>query len=504
METSLLERLASTARKTASNSRKYIQRATLAAGLAITGCPEVVPTDVCSSRHHTQCAGYDKFRVYDNCGQQTDVVYCESDEICRNGECIPNPDPIEGDDNSDDNPTPEPENTGPRIILNGENWETNEHSLRITSSEKTLDYFQIQNRGLNQSLLISSERPNPDAPFRKLTAYIGLDENDRLEFYEDPAGNSIQINEYIDNRTLDVTFRNREGESARGVIELDTPLAKAYMGEARTEECEIVHFLNDINQTICKTSEAIGKVKLAGCVASWAVDFMLGGPTGEGLLGCISLEALVDGITAHFLCKASDRVTQRCDDVVQRNISEPLPNVIYLSPEHPPITPPIDEGSEDPFCDRATGPYDNYQEVIGSPDNRPANIGAPGEVGYFTLSCEFDNRISDGPGPDLRIHGLERIYQGEPSVNITLDGTLSRTLSNYELIDKIVSGTVSNGVVDIDLADYFSNLNNAHYSLDVNFDIFEETNGQTCHHGICFANYANAFVDAVEVLNGPN
>ncbi|MCG8404171.1 MAG: thrombospondin type 3 repeat-containing protein [Phycisphaerales bacterium] len=149
------------------------------------------------------------------------------------------------------------------------------------------------------------------------------------------------------------------------------------------------------------------------------------------------------------------------------------------------------------FCDRAAGPHDNDHRVIGSPDDRKANIAAPYTTGSFSLACAFDNRITDGSGADLRIHGLSTIHNGTPSLTISLNNSLEATL-NYAELRMHQNGDL----IDIDLGEYFSNLQEESYQLRLRFSIRSTTQGRTCSLGICFTNYSSAFVDAIEVLHG--
>lgn len=156
----------------------------------------------------------------------------------------------------------------------------------------------------------------------------------------------------------------------------------------------------------------------------------------------------------------------------------------------------------DRFVDRAHGPFENDQRVIGPPDGQNANIGEPYKAGAFSLRCEFDNMIIDGPGPDLRIYDLSSIYDGEPSLTISLDGTRQESVTYSELIAKRVQTTDETTRIDLDLGEYFADLGNGYHTLSLRFDIFEETMGRSCGLGVCFTNYSNGFVDAIEVLHG--
>lgn len=151
----------------------------------------------------------------------------------------------------------------------------------------------------------------------------------------------------------------------------------------------------------------------------------------------------------------------------------------------------IDAG--DPYCDRAYDGSEQAELAVGPPDGAIAFLEGSDDdnvinQGAFTLYCEFDNHIRDGPGSDIRIYGNNHLMLEGPKETIVIK------LDNGEIatwyLDRL---NYSVGYADLDLADKFLGMHELHsFQLSIT--------------GSVYVNYLGGYdfstIDAVEVLNG--
>jgi hypothetical protein len=327
--------------------------------------------------------------------------------------------------------------------------------------------------------------------------YLGSDEiffmvdSERPSLVHNSEGFGFSVESYS-THSANVNFFLPNGDSRKISLPYSTPPLK------------LIPLSNKIDDTCDNLEKLMSRICTPINTAKAFIDSTDGmlSCASSNEIPCLSVVQFKDsvGFISEEYCKKSDY----CDSTCTESVSLPL----LLSDSLPSFLPPIDEGFGDPFCDISSGPIKNNElSVTGHPDGIYSNLQKAYSSGFYTLSCEFDNRISDGPGPDLRIHGLYTLHNGEPAFEIVLNNSTIIDLSYDELVLNTVSGSIEFGrgssIIDINLSDYLPDFKDNFYSLETRFTLFSTINGRTCRHGLCSNNYSSAFVDAIEVLNGP-
>jgi hypothetical protein len=261
--------------------------------------------------------------------------------------------------------------------------------------------------------------------------YIQIDELGRLSYFEDPAGNSLRVNYYMINNTVDITISNSKGETWRGILNLpeniynSLSIGKASDVSISLQDEDLADMLVDVDTFICQEDigSVTGVITASACLLSIPADILAAPDPDLAILSCTS-KADISSAVSGFVCSDLDEVVQQTEDaanIVTGNLEEDE------SPIAPPTTGTVTIEGGDVHI---TLSWDNATDLdlfVTDPFGEEISFLNPSS----TSGGQLDLDDSDGYGPENIFWPEGGAPLGQYSVKVVCFSNYGRGASNY-------------------------------------------------------------------------